>query len=315
MLLHDPKDENDVRTLSEKNLEVWAPVHIAPERYRVSSLGNVMSKVRGQDWSPVKPTVMEAGYLTVGIYPIQGEKAVTQQVHSLVMKAFEGEAPSPEHTDIRHLNGMKSDNRLCNLKYGTRSENMLDVLVHRRQGMPSVEERLQNVEESKGAWYQGYTCDPYLIQVGLEFLKERKLTINDLSRMWNCTRDVASNIAGGETRVVAGYVPPQRQGKRTTAEKDKILALVAEGLNAEQINHRLGATLTAQDVYYYKTKVSKDLVSKASEKMSDDTVREILETAKTTGWGAPRLAKHFGKSTSTVSSILSGVSYTHISRA
>jgi hypothetical protein len=42
-------------------------------------------------------------------------------VHSLVMAAFVG--PRPTGLDINHINGVKTDNRLCNLEYLTRTEN------------------------------------------------------------------------------------------------------------------------------------------------------------------------------------------------
>ena len=46
------------------------------------------------------------------------------KVHQLVASAFLG--PRPEGYDIRHLNDEKADNRIENLCYGTRRENMLD---------------------------------------------------------------------------------------------------------------------------------------------------------------------------------------------
>lgn len=50
------------------------------------------------------------------------------RVHRLVMLAFEG--PQIEGTDVRHLNGDRTDNRLSNLTYGTRSENEYDKVNH-----------------------------------------------------------------------------------------------------------------------------------------------------------------------------------------
>ena len=41
------------------------------------------------------------------------------------MRAFVGEPP--EGMEVRHLNGDPTDNRLENLKYGSRTENILDV--------------------------------------------------------------------------------------------------------------------------------------------------------------------------------------------
>lgn len=43
-------------------------------------------------------------------------------MHRIVMLAFAG--PRPPGHDIDHVNGIKSDNRLANLEYVTRRENM-----------------------------------------------------------------------------------------------------------------------------------------------------------------------------------------------
>ncbi len=46
-------------------------------------------------------------------------------VHRLVVDAFVGPKPSPSY-EIRHLNDNPIDNRVENLKWGTRSENSMD---------------------------------------------------------------------------------------------------------------------------------------------------------------------------------------------
>jgi hypothetical protein len=47
-------------------------------------------------------------------------------VHRLVMLAFVGECPP--NMEVRHLNSISTDNRLCNLAYGTHSENVIDTI-------------------------------------------------------------------------------------------------------------------------------------------------------------------------------------------
>lgn len=49
-------------------------------------------------------------------------KRIKKSVHSLVLNAFRGPKPSPE-SQCRHLNGVKEDNRLENLAWGTAKEN------------------------------------------------------------------------------------------------------------------------------------------------------------------------------------------------
>lgn len=51
-----------------------------------------------------------------------------KRVHRLVLETFTG--PCPKGMECRHLNGDKTDNRLCNLAWGTRKENMHDAIKH-----------------------------------------------------------------------------------------------------------------------------------------------------------------------------------------
>ena len=53
-------------------------------------------------------------------------KGNSRQVHQLVLEAFVGKRPVVTGTlvDVLHLNGVPYDNRLENLRYGTRSENL-----------------------------------------------------------------------------------------------------------------------------------------------------------------------------------------------
>jgi hypothetical protein len=55
-------------------------------------------------------------------------KSVTNTVHTLLALTFIG--PKPEGHEVLHINGDRLDNRLCNLRYGTRWENMQDSLLH-----------------------------------------------------------------------------------------------------------------------------------------------------------------------------------------
>lgn len=50
------------------------------------------------------------------------------QVHSLVLETFVG--PCPDGMECRHLDGNPSNNKLDNLKWGTKSENAQDAIRH-----------------------------------------------------------------------------------------------------------------------------------------------------------------------------------------
>lgn len=93
----------------------------------VSSEGRVRSwrrrgKYPGTTTTPkiLKPYTRPDGYVSVGNPP--------EYVHRLVAEAFYGSCP--EGKEVRHLNGRRSDDRACNLQWGTRVENQADRRTH-----------------------------------------------------------------------------------------------------------------------------------------------------------------------------------------
>jgi hypothetical protein len=84
--------------------------------YVVTSEGEVLSFYR--DLAPVKPRINRHGYAQVCL--AKDGKHITRLVHRLMAEAFLGK----QDTDINHVNGVKSDNKLENLEYCTRSENI-----------------------------------------------------------------------------------------------------------------------------------------------------------------------------------------------
>lgn len=93
------------------------------ERYEVSSLG----RVRGPH-GPRKLNVHKKGYAKVGLYAAGRPRPTNVMVHAIVLAAFVG--PLPPGHESRHLNDIKTDNRLSNLCYGTVRENVADAERH-----------------------------------------------------------------------------------------------------------------------------------------------------------------------------------------
>lgn len=106
-------------------MEQWKPVLGRPE-YEVSDQGNVRKGLKPiSTWAKRKKrgNYREA-YMVVEFY--QPYKRV--YVHTVVLEAFIG--PRPPGRQCRHLNGVSTDNRLENLKWGTARENTDDRISH-----------------------------------------------------------------------------------------------------------------------------------------------------------------------------------------
>ena len=111
-------------------MEEWRPVVGHEGAYEVSNMGRVRSiphvvrvvpfgRAETTRVSPgriLRPGPNLTGHVTVAI----GRKS--RLVHALVAEAFLG--PRPQGKEVLHLNHKPSDNRLENLRYGTRSENL-----------------------------------------------------------------------------------------------------------------------------------------------------------------------------------------------
>ncbi|CAH0232356.1 hypothetical protein SRABI26_02681 [Arthrobacter sp. Bi26] len=110
----------------------WFPIPGWEGMYEVSTCGEVRSldrtTTKGQriKGKTLTLNVTPKGYHRVGLY--RGSQRTPKAVHILVMEATEG--PCPAGMEVLHGNGLKSDNRRANLRYGTRSENNLDAVAH-----------------------------------------------------------------------------------------------------------------------------------------------------------------------------------------
>lgn len=91
-------------------------------QYAVREDGVVLSYLVDPQGRPRRPSVGRDGYARV-VLVLPGQKPATKYVHRLVAEAF---LPNPQELpDVDHLNGQKVDNRVENLRWVTRKENLL----------------------------------------------------------------------------------------------------------------------------------------------------------------------------------------------
>lgn len=101
----------------------WVPEYGG--EYAVTDDGRVFS-FKKQTPSEKTPSEHEFGYDVVHLWSSNEREAFN--VHRLVLRAFEREPEGDE--ECRHLNGNPADNRIENLEWGTRSDNISDAIRH-----------------------------------------------------------------------------------------------------------------------------------------------------------------------------------------
>jgi len=108
--------------------------------YEINNLGDVKNTLRGKI---LKTTVSTDGYSHVGLYT--NGKRKHYNIHRLIAIHF---IPNPENKPcIDHINRIKTDNRLQNLRWVTYAENNQNVSIHKDNKLKE-----QNICEDKNCY-------------------------------------------------------------------------------------------------------------------------------------------------------------------
>lgn len=113
--------------LTEKEIqdEKWIPCYFHPEIYEVSNLGRIR---RIKDKKFLLGTDIR-GYTSIVLFDNS-----KYQLHRLILQSWDPK-PKEEFNQliVDHINGIRSDNRLKNLRWGTNEENTLWMNMNRKE--------------------------------------------------------------------------------------------------------------------------------------------------------------------------------------
>ena len=142
-----------------ENIEIWKPVVGYEGLYEVSNLGNVRSLNYNHTNKPklLKQDLCKNNNLRVTLYNRTKKRFL---VHRIVAEAF---IPNPYNKpEIDHINTIRTDNRVENLRWVTHTENMNNPITHTK----SINSKLHYtynmkavIQTSKdGTFIQEYKC-------------------------------------------------------------------------------------------------------------------------------------------------------------
>lgn len=122
--------------------------------YHFDDLGGVWServrfhRNRTDHGHRLKPTLNNRGYLQVSLMDADGKRKICL-VHRLVLEAFKG--PAKFGQECCHRDGDRLNNRLTNLRWGSRSENQTDRVLHARARQKACPDSLPKRELDSSA--------------------------------------------------------------------------------------------------------------------------------------------------------------------
>ena len=146
--------------------------------YKINRSGEVKSSLTNKI---IKPAKLKTGYMCVGLR--KDGKSYTVRLHRLLAKAFIPNTENKPHVD--HINGIRDDNRLVNLRWCTNKENQnfelarinnSQALTGKKQSKEAVEKRAKTLQKSVGKKVDQYNLDGSFIRSFNSFNEAARIT-------------------------------------------------------------------------------------------------------------------------------------------
>lgn len=149
-------------------MEIWKDIPGYEGKYQASTQGRIRSLDRllgtpgKKGFKHMKGRILRPGPTRTGhLYVVLGHGAAGSPVHTLVALTFLG--PRPRGADVCHNDGDPTNNNIDNLRYDTRSNNILDVYKSGgRWRKLSLEDMRAIIREPKSA-----TCKELGVKYGV----------------------------------------------------------------------------------------------------------------------------------------------------
>lgn len=143
------------------------------EEYKITDMGEIIGKFGRK----LRPRISPDGYVRARFCKKDGQ--YSRAVYRIVLENFTG--PCPEGKECNHINGIKTDNRVENLEWITRSQNSTHAFtmgLRTQEGEKNSRVKLTNHE----------------VRTIRGLLKNTALTHLEIAEMFEVTRSVVSNI-------------------------------------------------------------------------------------------------------------------------
>lgn len=167
---------------------MWVDIAEYENIYQISNYGQIKRFNRDKRYKSfkiLKQNINSSGYFVIDLY--KNNKRKTYTVHKLILTTFVG--PCPFGMECRHLNGIRTDNRLCNLKWGTRSENVKDAIKHKTHKIPY----------NKGSKHGRAKLNDWKIRVIRRLLEDGYLTQKEIANIFEINEPAISKIQTNRT--------------------------------------------------------------------------------------------------------------------